>query len=309
MSTPIIFGPVPSRRCGISLGVNLVPMKTCSFNCIYCECGRTTRLTVKREEFFPLDGVISQIDAYLSRKPKLDFVTFSGSGEPTLYSRIGDVAHYIKEHYDYQLALLTNSSLLTEGLIEELSPVDVIFPSLDSATETGFRRINRPHRSLKIDDIIDNLINLRKNYSGTIRLEIFFVKGINNSREEIQALKNAIHRIQPDIVQLNTLDRPGTEQWVEPLSHEMLDSIGKKLEWNYEVISKVSAGKYRLDRDSIRESVYATTLNRPCTIEDLQSIAGCTREELEIIIKEMIKEGLLVVEQGPRGIFFKALHR
>ena len=150
-----LFGPVPSRRLGISLGVDLVPHKVCTFNCIYCEVGKTTKLTLERDEYIPFEDIKKELDDYLSRDPKLDFITFSGNGEPTLNSRIGDVIRYIKRDYPkYKLALITNGTLLYDpGVRKEVMDVDVLLPSLDAVSDIPYKKINRPVHGLNIDKI------------------------------------------------------------------------------------------------------------------------------------------------------------
>ena len=151
-----LFGPVPSRRLGISLGLDLVPHKTCSLNCIYCESGKTTNLTIERKEYIPTAVLISELTTFLKTKPKLDYITFSGAGEPTLHSDIGTIVTFIKKNYpDYQLALITNGTLFyLSKLRREVKPVDLILPSLDAVSEKTFKRINRSHRELAIKKII-----------------------------------------------------------------------------------------------------------------------------------------------------------
>ena len=170
-----LFGPVPSRRLGISLGVDLVPMKTCTLNCVYCECGRTTHLALERKEYVPFDAVKEELTHYFSHNPGPDYVTFSGSGEPTLNSRIGDVVHSIKNQTsDIPIAVLTNGTLLFQKqTCDDIRDATVVIPSLDAATEKVFRKINQPHPQLKIDTIIRGLVQFRKDYSRQIWLEIF----------------------------------------------------------------------------------------------------------------------------------------
>jgi wyosine [tRNA(Phe)-imidazoG37] synthetase (radical SAM superfamily) len=161
-----IFGPVPSRRLGISLGVDLVPIKTCTLNCIYCECGQTTDLTLERKEYIPFETVKKELFHYLTHNPKPDYITFSGSGEPVLNSRIGDVMHFIKaQSLDIPVAVLTNGTLLFQKHVrDDIKDAMVVMPSLDAVTEKIFRKINRPSPQLKVNTIIDVLIQFRKEY-------------------------------------------------------------------------------------------------------------------------------------------------
>lgn len=227
MKLKYIFGPVISRRLGRSLGIDLIPFKTCSLDCIYCECGRTNSLTRERKEYVPTDEVINELNNYLSTLPELDYLTFSGSGEPTLHSGIGKIINFLKDNYpQYKVALLTNGTLFTDkNVIAEVKRADLIVPSLDGVSEEVFSKINRPVNNITSQEIISGLENLRKEYRGEIWLEIFIVPGINDKEKELRLFKEAIARIRPDKVQLNTLDRPGTEAWVRPVPEEKLRSI------------------------------------------------------------------------------------
>ncbi|NOY74713.1 MAG: radical SAM protein, partial [Kiritimatiellaeota bacterium] len=214
-----LFGPVPSRRLGISLGVDLVPRKTCSMDCVYCESGKTTCLTVERREFHPTDAVIAELDAYLAGAPELDYITFSGAGEPTLHSGIGEIIAFLKSEYpEYKTCLLTNAMLLPtdETLFGELKPLDLIVPSLDSAMPEIHAAINRPAAPVDIDALINALARFKKESAASMHLEIFIVKGLNDTKRDVAGFADAIRRIKPDKVQINSLDRPGTEDWVEP---------------------------------------------------------------------------------------------
>ena len=221
-----LFGPVPSRRLGMSLGVDLVPHKVCSLNCVYCECGRTTNLTLERKEYIPYDGVVKEIAHYLEHNPAPDYITFSGSGEPTLNVRIGDVLHFIKTKSKTPVAVLTNGSLFYDksvraGLLES----DVVLPSLDAAEDSAFRKINRPFYKLDIPEYIRGLIDFRKEYKGQIWLEVLIIPGLNDTKENLQALKEAFLQIQPEEIQLNTLDRPGAVENIRAATRKELQEI------------------------------------------------------------------------------------
>jgi len=222
-----VFGPVNSRRLGISLGLDIIPFKYCSFNCVYCECGSTTELTDEVREYIPYENIISEIDQVLSRKPLVDVVTFSGSGEPTLNSRLGDIIKYIKQSYpENKVAVLTNSSLLyrtdvRKGLLE----ADIIYPSLDAVSEDIFSKMMRPITGTKPEKIIEAITALRQEYSGKLCLEIFIISGLNDTEEELGKLRQACIKINPDEINLNHLDRPGAEQWVRPLDSERMEQI------------------------------------------------------------------------------------
>lgn len=204
-----LFGPVPSRRLGISLGIDLVPHKVCSLNCVYCECGRTTKLTTEREEYVPADMILAELSRFLKENPAPEYITFSGAGEPTLNSEIGKIIDEIKSDYPaIPIAVLTNGTLFSNRQVRsELLKADLVLPSLDAASDEVFHQINRPSGNLSVSNCIEGLVNFRNEYSGKIYLEIFILPGYNNSPDELDRLKKAILQIKPDRVQLNTLDR------------------------------------------------------------------------------------------------------
>jgi len=302
-----IFGPVPSRRLGLSLGVDLVPYKTCTLNCIYCECGETTNLTADLKEYIPVQSVIDELGNYLSAAPRLDYITFSGSGEPTLNIQISKVVDYIKNNFPrYKVCLLTNGTLFTAASVRSaVSEIDLIIPSLDAASENSFARINRPHNSIDCTSTIDGLTRLRSEYSGQIILEIFFVKGLNDSPEELLRLNEAIEKINPDRVQIGTLDRPGTEDWVEEVDNIRMKEIADFL-CKAELI-----GEYRPRRnisscdDSHNSQIIRTLQRRPCTIKDLQQIINLRPVEIQKQINFLLERGTIEAEKKERGLFFK----
>ena len=224
-----VFGPVNSRRLGVSLGIDIVPYKVCSFNCIYCECGCTTELTGAVKEYLPYNEIIAEVDQVLSKSPILDVVTFSGSGEPTLNSRIGDIIKYIKFNYpEYKIAVLTNSSLLyREDVRRSLLAADIIYPSLDAVSEKIFNKIMRPLPGTSPDSFVDSIVFLRSEFKGKLCLEIFIIEGINDTDDELSLLKEACMKINPDEIHINHLDRPGAEEWVKPTDANNLERVKK----------------------------------------------------------------------------------
>jgi len=222
-----VFGPVNSRRLGVSLGIDIIPLKVCSFNCIYCECGSTTELTDEVKEYLPYDEIISEISQALSKDPVIDVVTFSGSGEPTLNSRLGDIIRYIKTNFpQYKVAVLTNSSLLhREDVRRGLLAADIIYPSLDAVSETVFNKIMRPLPGVHPENIIASIIQLRDEFKGMLCLEIFIIAGLNDTEDELGRLKEACIKIRPDEIHLNTLDRPAETDWITPAGIENMERL------------------------------------------------------------------------------------
>jgi len=306
-----LFGPVPSRRLGMSLGIDLVPHKVCSLNCVYCECGRTTTLTLDRKEYVPYGEVTREIAHYLSNNPRPDYITFSGSGEPTLNARIGDVLHFIKRQSgDIPVAVLTNGTLLADKKVRhELRQADVVLPSLDAATETTFRKINRPYHSLNISGYIQGLVDFRRQYSGKMWLEVLIIPGINDTSENIAALGDAFSRIQPDEIQLNTLDRPGTVENLKTATREALQAIADC--WNLSTVKIIAAAPERKKmvayRNDTESAILETIKRRPCTLEDLHKILGLHINEINKYLDVLENDGRVTTSQEGRGLFYKAV--
>lgn len=304
-----LFGPVPSRRLGVSLGVDLVPYKVCSLNCVYCEVGHTTNLTIERKEFIPIAEIIKELDSYLSHKPELDFITFSGQGEPTLNSGLGKVIDFIKDNFPlYKVAVITNGTLFWDKEVrDEVKRADVLLPSLDAVSELIFRRLNRPSRDLQIERIIGGLVKLRQEFNGDIYLEVFFVPGLNDTESELVLLKREITKIKPDMIQLNTLDRPGTESWVKSLTQNRLTKIREFFKpLSVEIISNSQIRKQiQSFNENIQTSILETIKRRPSTDVDLCKILNLHINELNKYISFLLESEQIETEQLDRGMFFK----
>ncbi len=303
-----IFGPVSSRRLGRSLGIDLVPFKTCTYNCVYCECGATTHLTTGRKTFFPVEELYAELSDFLSSSPILDFITFSGSGEPTLSLSIGEVIRFLKDNYpSYRVAVLTNGSLLSDPDVRrDLLSADIVLPTLSTVVKQTFSKIHRPDPKISLESMLTGLVQFRREYSGEIWLEVFIIPGINTSDEELAGLLKIIREIKPDRVQLNTLDRPGTEEWVLPANRAELDRVQRMLDTaTPEIVesypSRVQKSSYVEDPV---EQIYEMLKRRPCTVEDLSSATGLHFMEVEKLLREMAHTHDLLVKREDRGLFY-----
>lgn len=309
MKYKYLFGPVPSRRLGMSLGIDLVPSKVCSMNCIYCESGATNNLTLERKEYINIDKVIEELDQFISENNKLDCITFSGAGEPMLNSRLGELIEYIKTKYpQYRLALITNSTLLhKKELREEIKKIDLILPSLDAVGEKEYLKLTRPKKDLTVKNIIEGLIAFRKEYDTEMWLEIFFSPGINDTDEEVERLADAAKKINPHRVQLNTLDRPGVIKSLKPVSREKLETIAEKFApLKVEVIAKVkSKTTDSAQIKNIEDKIVSTIIRRPVTANDLAQTFGVELETILSAISKLLKENKIIEEKLERGIFYK----
>ncbi|MBK1725832.1 radical SAM protein [Halorhodospira neutriphila] len=304
-----LFGPVPSRRLGMSLGVDLVPHKVCTFNCVYCECGRTTRLTTERAEYVPVDAVLAELRGYLAEGPRPDFVTFSGAGEPTLNARLGEVLEWLQAHYpDLATAVLTNASLLSDPQVRrELRTADLVIPSLDAASERTFRRLDRPQRRIDLDAYLQGLEAFRAEYPGTVWLEVMILPGYNDNPEDLRLLREALARIGPDRIQLNTLDRPGTDTGLQPASRERLEAIAD--EWGLAGVEPIGAAPAAEPapghRRDTAEAIVKTLARRPCTAEDLSQSLGEPPERIRERLAALEAEGRVTRAEQERGTFYR----
>ncbi len=226
-----VFGPIKSRRLGNSLGIDLVPAKTCPLDCIYCEAGATTNLTITRREYVPVDDVISELEVTLNKISPPDYITFSGAGEPTINSGIGRIIAHIKKHYPEQrICLLTNGLLLgEEKLQKELVQLDMVIPSLDASSEEEYLYINRPYPGETLKKLLSGICSFRKNVPIKMALEIFLIPGINDSDASISRFSDSIKCINPDLIQLNTLDRRGILDGLKPLQRDKMEKIASIL--------------------------------------------------------------------------------
>lgn len=307
-----IFGPVMSRRLGRSLGIDLLPFKTCSYDCVYCECGATTHITTKRAEFFPTEEVISQLDTVLRERPTLDYITFAGSGEPTLSLSIGRIIRHLKTAYpEYKVAVLTNGSLLgNKEVAADLSQADLVIPTLTSTSQETFEKIHRPYPGLLTKTIISDILEFRKEFQGEIWLEIFLIPDLNTSLEELASLRDVIDKIQPARIQLNTLDRPAAEDWVTAPDPDELENFRKYFaELKIPVdVAGVCCEQPDVCRagESTHEHILKTLRIRPSTVEDLASMTGLHHHEVAKYLSGLLEEGTVHIQRGKRGVFYFA---
>jgi len=222
-----VFGPVPSRRLGQSLGVDPIPLKTCNWNCVYCQLGRTTPLTNARGEFFPRQEIFAEIQRSLQQLPpgRADWVTFVGSGETCLYSGLGWLIRQVKQITSLPVAVITNGSLLyLPEVRRELQTADAVLPSLDAGDAALYRRINRPLPRLTFERLVAGLIAFRREYSGRLWVEVMLLKGMNDSQPALEAIAKTLNSIHPDQIHISLPTRPPAEPWVLPAENDRLQA-------------------------------------------------------------------------------------
>lgn len=307
-SPSYIFGPVPSRRLGRSLGIDLVPLKTCTYDCIYCQLGRTTHQTLERRPYVTEKEVIGQLKEKLSTlSSPPDFITFSGSGEPTLNSRIGAIIEEVNRLTGVPLAVLTNGSLLhLEAVREALQGADVIIPSLDAAHSSLFRLINRPDHSLSLSQVIEGLKRFRKEYPGEIWLEVMLCRGFNDEVQHIERLGGEIEKIGPNRTHLNTVVRPPAEGFAFPLSKEQLEEAVRLLGGKAEILpAGCPASAARVYAEIDRE-VLLLLERRPCSLDDLSRAFGVSEKEMAASLRKLRDKSAVGYDVYNRTVFYKA---
>ena len=303
-----LFGPVPSRRLGLSLGVDVVPFKICTLDCVYCQVGRTTDMTIERKDYAPIDEILSQLKEKIASGLKADYITLSGSGEPTLHSRLGELIEKIKTVTDIPVAILTNGTILwREDVRSDCAKADVVLPSLDAADEKTFLKINRPHPDINVEKIISGLCEFRKEFQRPIWLEVFLIEGINTGNAEIDHLKRAIELIRPDKVQLNTAVRPTADAGIERIKLEKMQEIASKLPGDCEIIADFSPKQLPENIAAKAEDVLSMLKRRPCSLKDICSGLSIHQNEALKYIGSLQNEGLITSAEKSGTLFYKAV--
>ncbi len=304
-----IFGPVNSRRLGLSLGIDLIPEGQCNFDCIYCEVGNKTTSS-QRREYSPTNIITREIDSYFQDPPEnqpIDIITITASGEPTLHTGLGDIIRHIKTKIAKPVAVLTNGSLLHEKSVRrELEPADLVIPSLDAARPASFRRINRPARGIEINDIITGLSQFKKEFGGTMWLEILLASKINDHPDDIRALTEAINRIKPDRIQLNTVVRPPLEQFARPLSREEMEQIAGELPEPVEIIAKFTQTKQIEPGTASPSEIINMLQRRPCTAEDIYEALNLAPAPASKLLHRLEEEGRIKGKTHQGKTYFHA---
>lgn len=287
-----IFGPVPSRRLGLSLGIDIIPFKTCTLDCIYCQLGRTTNKTIERGKYTASDEILKSLEKVLGEGERIDYITFSGSGEPTLNPEIGKMITGIKEMTSIPVAVLTNGTLLYQPRVEaDLLEADLVIPSLDGASEEVFRRVNRPHSSLTISEVIRGIKTFSRNFKGKMWLEIMLVKGMNDSEKSINEIKKVAREIKLDKIQLNTVVRPPAEESAGALGWQDLERIRSILGKRCEIIAELKKLERRAYKGDIEEAILTMVRRRPLTLADISSSLGLHQNEAIKYIGLLEREG------------------
>jgi wyosine [tRNA(Phe)-imidazoG37] synthetase (radical SAM superfamily) len=292
-----IFGPVPSRRLGRSLGIDVIAPKTCTFDCLYCESGKTTVLSLERELFVEPEEVLRELEAYFRENPRgADVLTFSSAGEPTLYLGLGVLLEAIKGRFrDLPVVVLTNGSLLWDPRVRrELLLADRVVPSLDAVDKEVFARLNRPHPGLELEAIVEGLRAFRRDYRGQFYLEILLVAGMNDAREHLQALARVAETLRADRVELNTVVRPPAYSGVGGCSLEKMRAAARLFpRGRTEVIGSFAASAQEEHGLRLPDRITELLRRRPCTSEEMATSLAVSREAVENELRRLERHGIL----------------
>ncbi len=300
-----LFGPVPSRRFGRSLGIDLTPFKTCSFDCVFCQLGRTKQKTIIRKEYIPIDEVVAEIQLWLETDGDADFITLSGSGEPTLHSGFGKILDSLKKS-KIPSVLLTNGSTMTLPEVRNsASDADIVKVSLSAWDTHSFEWVNRPHPELQFRQIIEGLKRFRKQFNGKLWLEIFLLFGMNSIPEQVKKIAALVKEIQPNRVQLNTVVRPPAEDFASALSKDRLESLTGLFEPPAEIIAEFNAGQAKNVQVN-EETILSMLKRRPCTIEQISGIFNMHINEMSKYLGSLMKTNHVRTVSGKTSVYYVA---
>ena len=305
-----VYGPVPSRRLGQSLGVDPLPLKTCNWNCVYCQLGRTRPVVNERKDYAPPQEILAQVrEALAMHKPgQADWVTFVGSGEPTLHANVGWLIRQVKALTDLPIAVITNGSLLYLPQVrEELAVVDAVMPSLDAGTARLYRQINRPHPKATFERLLEGLIAFRRGYGGKLWIEVMLVRGLNDGEEALRDIAAALRRIQPDQVHINLPTRPPAETWIQPPDDAGLMRATALLGSVAQVVHPAEGAFDLGDYDSVVEAIVGIITRHPMRQEELeQTLAGCMPGQVVQALADLEASGQAQVVERYGARFWSA---
>jgi wyosine [tRNA(Phe)-imidazoG37] synthetase (radical SAM superfamily) len=300
------FGPVPSRRLGLSLGVDPLASKSCNLNCVYCELGRSFKLTNERKLFVETGLIITELKQFFDKGGVTDYVTISGSGEPTLAMNLGELITEIKKITDKPVAVITNGCLLSDPQVRlELMKADVVMPSMDAFTPEVYIKVNRPHGSIKMEQVIEGLKNFASEYKGRIWLEIMVLSGMNDSDKDVFEAKKVLDTI-PNIekIQINTVVRSRAEEYANPVLDLRLKEIAKLLGPRAEVIGKFTGSSIHTI-DGVEDAMLEALKRRPMTAREFEETMGLKKIEVEMMLGKLLQNGFVIRDHFNGIDFFK----
>lgn len=301
-----IFGPVPSRRLGLSLGVDLTPYKKCSQDCVFCQLGRTKKKTISRREYIPIEEVLDDLGEWIKNNGKADHITLSGSGEPTLHSRFGEVFRFVKEASPIKTVLLTNGSLLhLAGVRSAASEAHIVKISLSAWDDASYGLVNRPHQDLYFKRLIEGQKSFRDEFDGQLWIEVFLIAGMNSIPSDVAKIADLAEMLKPDRIHLNTAVRPPAEDFVAPLSSEHLESLCELFKPRAEVIAEYKDKKENHEITANEEEIFSMLKRRPCTAEDIVGAFGMHYNEVSKYLGILLRQGRISTERTKDNFYYK----
>lgn len=287
-----VFGPVPSRRLGYSLGIDVVPYKTCTLDCVYCQLGPTTIKTLERRQWTPEDCVVEQVRDTVSKHTCIDYLTFSGSGEPTLHNGLGRIIQRIKKTCPFKVAVITNGTLLYEPNVREnLMNADLVIPSVDAVSTKVFQKINRPHPELRIEMILQGVQTFSREYQGSLWIEVMIARGFNDTAEELECIAKKLEQMRVDKIQINTVTRPPSESRIEPAEKEALELARDILGDRAEIIGDFVGEKALFEEADVRERILSIIGRHPDSARHISAILGIPQTVIEDALRQLVAEG------------------
>jgi len=304
-----LFGPVVSRRLGRSLGIDIVPHKVCTLDCIYCEVGHTDRLTSERREYVPADTIAAEVGARLAAGLEADYLTVTGSGEPTLNSAIGTIITRLKQVSRIPVAVLTNGTLLGDPQVRrDLAEADLVLPSLDAGTPEEYQAVNHPARGLTLEALVEGMVGFRRGFTGQVWLEVLLVGGITDTVESVRRIAKAVERIAPDRVQLNTVVRPPADAAARAVPVEALERFATLFSPRAEVIAAVPhlSSHATTTLAVARNDILALLSRRPCPLDEIASGLGVPRDQLGAHLEALVESGLVTTAARNGVVYYAA---
>jgi len=304
-----LFGPVPSRRFGRSLGVDLTPHKTCSLDCIFCQLGRTTKKTVARKEYVPTDIVLSELKDWLNKDGRADYITLSGSGEPTLHSRFGEVLEFIRSNSKIPAVLLSNGTMLNLPEVRDSANcANVVKVSLSAWDQLSYGWVNRPHSQLRFDDLIKGQKDFRAQFKGQLWMEIFLIAEINSIPANVQKIAALAKEIGPDRIHLNTAVRPPSEDYATALSEKRMEALTDLFHPCAEIIAEFKA-KHSNHVRANQETILSMLQRRPCTADQISDVFDMHLNEVSKYLGKLIRTGQIHSDLKKRDVYYSAVSR
>jgi wyosine [tRNA(Phe)-imidazoG37] synthetase (radical SAM superfamily) len=272
----------------------------CSYDCIYCQLGRTKQKTIERKAYIPGEDILNQVQEKLKEGVGADYITLAGSGEPTLNTEIGSLIHGIKKLTEIPIAVLTNGSLLGSSEVREsLMEADAVLPSLDAHDEEGFQAINRPHPEMRFEAVLEGLLAFRKEYPGQIWLEVFILDGLNATPTDATHFKHWIEKVNPERVHVNTAVRPAAETYARRVPEQEMATFCSIIGERAKVITPFKGSEGHESGADIEEDLLNILARRPCTLADISSALNVHQNEILKYVEPLVKnESIVMVRDG-----------